>query len=552
MLMKVNIPKYFNIASLLVALVIFPTFLIYSFFYNNSSGGIFFYLRAASIASVIPVIYFFIYRYLSKEKPKEANIGLLLANLPFFLIFLELNGGLNSPFTIILTLLIIFGFFISAVYGFSAIGLIILFYIFDIVYNNKYEVLTNSHELLMNLLPIILISVPSFIFGNRYLKSLKKNEQMGQMVENLSSDKSQEEAIFSSIMDGVYAVDSERNLVLFNNAAEEMTGWDEKSALGIKCWTVMKLKNEQDISVCEKDCPMLQVWNTGENVVRDDLCFVNKSKKNVQISGAYSPIKDLHGKITGGICVFRDVTKQKEVERLRNEFVSTASHELRTPITTLEGYISLASNDKVAKVDDKAKEYLDKAHDAVLNMSNLVKNLLSVTKIEEGKLDTVIEKFEINDLIEQTLNELKPLADKKGIKLEFQKSGTAEKGKKSLAPQIRVIADHSMIKEVLVNLIENGIKFTLKGEVTINLKSDKDFAIVSIEDTGMGIPKDSQKHIFEKFYRVDNTATREVGGTGLGLYITRSIVETFGGKIWVDSTYKKGAKFIFTIPKTLD
>jgi signal transduction histidine kinase len=109
-----------------------------------------------------------------------------------------------------------------------------------------------------------------------------------------------------------------------------------------------------------------------------------------------------------------------------------------------------------------------------------------------------------------------------------------------------------MIREVLNNLTENAIKFTEKGGVTISIDYDNDFATVNIEDTGMGMPKDAENHLFEKFYRVDNTATREVGGTGLGLYITRSIIENFGGKIWVNSSPGKGSVFHFTVPLALD
>jgi signal transduction histidine kinase len=125
-------------------------------------------------------------------------------------------------------------------------------------------------------------------------------------------------------------------------------------------------------------------------------------------------------------------------------------------------------------------------------------------------------------------------------------------GKKAIGRNLNVRADREMIREVLNNLTENAVKFTSKGGVSISIDYDNEFATVNIEDTGMGMPKEGQKHLFEKFYRVDNTATREVGGTGLGLYITRSIVETFGGRIWVDSEFKKGSKFHFTIPLALD
>lgn len=333
-----------------------------------------------------------------------------------------------------------------------------------------------------------------------------------------------------------------------------MTSWTEKDSLGLKCSTVMKLKKDDDTSVCEKDCPALAVWNTGEAVFRNDTCFVHKkNRKRIQLSSSYAPIKDFEGKMAGAICVFRDVTKEKEVERLRNEFVSTASHELRTPITATEGYLSIVTDSGMVKIDDKGKEFILKAKNTLLNMSRLIQNLLAVTKIEEGKLETNITNFSIHDLTKEVIDVFVPKAKEKGIGLTLEESkNLSVKGKKVVGRSLNVRADMEMLREVLNNLVENAIKFTEKGGVTATIDYDEEFATVNIEDTGMGMPADAQKHLFEKFYRVDNTATREVGGTGLGLYITRSIIETFGGRIWVESSQGKGSKFHFTVPLALD
>jgi signal transduction histidine kinase len=314
------------------------------------------------------------------------------------------------------------------------------------------------------------------------------------------------------------------------------------------------LKKDDDTSVCEKDCPALQVWNTGEAVFRTDTCFMNKkSHKRIQLSTSYAPIKDYQGKMAGAICVFRDVTKEKEVERLRNEFVSTASHELRTPITATEGYLSIVTDSGMVKIDDKGKEFVGKAKNTLMSMSKLIQNLLAVTKIEEGKLETNITNFSIHDLSKEVIGVFTAKAKEKGIGLTLVDSkDLTVKGKKVIGRSLNVHADMEMIREVLNNLVENAIKFTVKGGVTVSIDYDEEFATINIEDTGMGMSSDGQKHLFEKFYRVDNTATREVGGTGLGLYITRSIVETFGGRIWVESSQGKGSKFHFTVPLSLD
>jgi signal transduction histidine kinase len=144
-------------------------------------------------------------------------------------------------------------------------------------------------------------------------------------------------------------------------------------------------------------------------------------------------------------------------------------------------------------------------------------------------------------------------AQQRGLNLKLVESEKLSvKGEKAVGRSLNVVADREQIKEVLFNLIENGLKFTTEGGVSISIEYDKDFATVCVADTGMGIPADGQKHIFEKFYRYDNSATREVGGTGLGLFITRSIIEMFGGSIWLESQVNKGTKFFFTIPRSLD
>lgn len=393
-----------------------------------------------------------------------------------------------------------------------------------------------------------------YILNNQLEKIKEKDKKLSSLADKLTAQQSQEHAVLAAIADGVYAVDNDRNLVLLNKAAQDMVSWSEKDAIGLKCWNIMKLKNQDDISVCEKDCPALKVWNTGEPVFRNDTCFLNrKNHKKIQLSSSYAPIKDLSGKMVGAICVFRDITKEKELERLRNEFVSTASHELRTPITATEGYLSIVTDSGICKPDPKSREFIAKARMTLLGMSKLIKNLLAVTKIEEGKLETNITNFSIHDLVVEVLDVFKKQAQEKGINLELKESKTLSTGnKKAIGRSLNVHADREMIREVLNNLIENAIKFTPRGSVSVSIDYDEEFATVNIEDTGIGMPADAQKHLFQKFYRVDNTATREVGGTGLGLYITRSIVETFGGRIWVESTLGKGSTFHFTVPLSLD
>jgi PAS domain S-box-containing protein len=513
----------------------------------------FYGFRMAAVLGIAYTIYHFISGYYVEKNPgfvRELSIFLTCLPLIFVVDYL---GGPFSNVALVVYLAVIGAFVYKTIWGIAIVSAAVAYFAIQGVFGTT-TFSDNPEGYAIAFASLGAMSLAG-LFINRHNQTLEKQEQsLKKVADKLTAEKSQDEAVLTAIADGVYAVDKDRNMVLLNKAAQGMVGWSEKDALGIKCKTVMNLKNDKDISVCEKDCPALAVWNTGEPVFRNDTCYMQrKTKQRVQLSSSYAPIKDLDGNMVGAICVFRDITKEKELERQRNEFVSTASHELRTPITATEGYISIITDSGMCKVDEPTKEFLGKAKNTLLGMSNLVKNLLAVTKIEEGRLETAVTNFPIKDLVGEVVEVFEKKAQEKGIKLEFvQSKDLSASGKKSIGRSLNVRADREMIREVLNNLTENAVKFTEKGGVSLSIDYDNEFATVNIEDTGMGMPREGQKHLFEKFYRVDNTATREVGGTGLGLYITRSIVETFGGRIWVESEFKKGSKFHFTIPLALD
>lgn len=501
------------------------------------------------------ILYHFISGAFMEKKPELILELSILLSLSYVVFFIDYLGGPSGILGLLMYVLILMSFIYRPMWGYATT-------LFFLLYTATFGFLIagNHLEIWQPYVVIYGTIVASAIIGymihNRMASVEKQSESLKKVADKLTAEKSQDEAVLTAIADGVYAVDRDRNVVLLNKAAQGMTGWEEKDALGIKCQTVMKLiAGEKNISVCDKDCPALAVWNTGEAVFRNDTCFIHKKNKNrIQLSSSYAPIKDMDGNMVGAICVFRDVTKDKELERQRNEFVSTASHELRTPITATEGYISIITDSGMCKIDENSKEYLGKAKNTLMGMSALVKNLLAVTKIEEGKLETNITNFPLKDLTKEVIEVFDKKATERGIKLEFLESKELATGgdKRAIGRALNVRADREMIREVLNNLVENAIKFTEKGGVTLSIDYDEEFATVNVEDTGMGMPKEGTKHLFEKFYRVDNTATREVGGTGLGLYITRSIIETFGGKIWVESASGKGSKFHFTVPLALD
>lgn len=231
-----------------------------------------------------------------------------------------------------------------------------------------------------------------------------------------------------------------------------------------------------------------------------------------------------------------------ELDQSQNQFVSIASHELLTPLSAIEGYLSLILEEHQGKVDHTAHGYLDKVYASAKRLSLLIEDLLSVSRIESGDIKIEPQSLNLANLISDAVEQLTPIAEQKNLKVTFNYDP-----KKPLPP---VWADQDRSMQVVVNLLGNAIKYTPEGEVIITLINDPDFngSRVNIKDTGIGLSDDQQAHLFQKFYRASSEATRNISGTGLGLYITKSIVEKMNGKIGVESEVGKGSTFYFSLP----
>ncbi|CAN5162659.1 hypothetical protein BH11PAT4_BH11PAT4_4920 [soil metagenome] len=236
--------------------------------------------------------------------------------------------------------------------------------------------------------------------------------------------------------------------------------------------------------------------------------------------------------------------KLYEGDQMKSEFVSIASHELLTPISAIEGYLSMILDEKIAGkgLDPQTTDYLSKCFSSAKRLSMLVKDLLSVSRIESGKMKFTAQQLDSTKSIQDTIDQLRFIAQEKQITLKFKKPEPA------FPP---VLADPDRTSQVLINLVSNAIKYNRAGgEVTITteLLKKEQMVSISVRDNGLGMDKDQMSHLFEKFYRVDTKETMGILGTGLGLYITKSIVERMGGAINVQSTPGKGSAFTFTIP----
>ena len=251
--------------------------------------------------------------------------------------------------------------------------------------------------------------------------------------------------------------------------------------------------------------------------------------------------------------VLREANEKLEtLNAVKSDFLSTVSHELRTPLTVIKGYVSLIKNQRLGPINTRQQKGLTAADERADHLNSLISDLLDLSRIESNKYEIRQENLDFIKLAETTINSMKPFFKKK--KIHF----------KSVIPDnlAKIYGDKQKISQVITNLLSNAIKFTPNGGSIIlealsgssyqveNIDRTEDYIQVNIKDSGIGLVEEEKKKIFDKFYQVDNSATREYSGTGLGLCITKNIVELHHGKIWVESCKDKGSTFSFTLPKT--
>jgi PAS domain S-box-containing protein len=367
--------------------------------------------------------------------------------------------------------------------------------------------------------------------------SKKKNNNQGILSE----------LALNYIKEGVMIVDGNGNIKLINPAAAEMTGIDQEEALGLNYLSVIRFADKESKVIEEEDNPINQVLKNNKPYETRDLEIVTaKSNRKIPVSLIIMPTD---GAGSSKIITFRNIEKELKEESEQEEFISTASHEMRTPVASIEGYLGLALNPQTAALDARARQYLTQAHESSQHLGRLFQDLLDVTKLDDKKLKAHMVPINMVELVRNTVQSQVPSILKKGLKFTFNGNRAGITGEKKINQVLYAEVDIDFMKEVLDNIVENAIKYTAKGTISVEVKGDNDNVVVSVTDTGMGIAAEDSNHIFQKFYRVDNTDTRTIGGTGLGLYIAKQRTEAMGGKIWVKSELGKGTTFYVSIPR---
>ena len=389
--------------------------------------------------------------------------------------------------------------------------------------------------------------VTGVIANFRDVTKLKKQaEQIKGQLQIATEQKERWTAIFNNVEEGVFVLDKDSRIVQFNNSCELMSGYSEKEVLGKKIHKIFKCHDMKgnyypNFSLIDK------VSLTKEAIPYDEHLHTSRDGREIWVGVSKTPILNEEEEIEQIVGVIRDVTKLKEIEKAKSEFVSIASHELRTPLTVINGYLSLLLSGDLGQMGEiQNKLYhlniINKIYSETKRLSGLVEELLNVTRIEEGRLKVDLKRTDYNELLEEVVNEFKPIASSKQIILSLEKPSFYQK-------DLHIYVDRDRIKEVLVNLIDNSIKYTGKGGRILLFPSvENSEVITSIQDTGIGIEPKLLNRIFEKFQQIPGSFLKENRGTGLGLFIVKGILDLHQGKIWVKSYPGEGSTFTFTFP----
>jgi two-component system, OmpR family, sensor histidine kinase VicK len=459
------------------------------------------------------------------------------------------TGGTDSPFVALwMTLSVFAGIF--GFYGLLPLFLALMAYLFFNFFINSLGSDAVGVILFAGELPLV---ISYLIWHSKATEEVSDKRAYQALASELSQVAGKSEVVINAIADGVIALDSQGAIQLINPAAQKIIGWGKQDALTLNYRSVLKLIDSNDTELNAANDPIIKVLATNERLIDNNLKLMTSSGKKILVSVVVSPIGQIG---SGVIVVFRDITKERAEEREQAEFISTASHEMRTPVASIEGYLGLALNPATAQIDAKARDYITKAHEASQHLGRLFKDLLDVSRAADGRLSNNPKITDVVAFVQNIALGMMLAAEQKGLRLYFKPQpadSTVEEdyriSDRHISPIFYVNADNDHLREVVSNLIENAIKYTPQGSITVDVTGDKDRVVISITDSGIGIPVEDMPHLFQKFYRVDNSATREIGGTGLGLYLCRRLMEAMNGRIWAESQYKQGSTFFVELPR---
>jgi PAS domain S-box-containing protein len=345
------------------------------------------------------------------------------------------------------------------------------------------------------------------------------------------------EAVFRFTEEGIVIFDRTGIIVGFNPAATQITQYHAAEAIGKPFAKIFKTIGADGAAATAM--PIEEVLRQGATITKSEQLIENRTGNRIWTEISYSPIFDDAGRVTSGIAIIRNTTKDREVEEIKSDFISIVSHELRTPLTAIKGFLSMTLKNDFGQLTEKQFHYLSRVYQSNQRMIDLVEDLMDATYIESGKINLTIDPVAMETVIAEVVSELAGKGAANQIMINVRR--------RQRLPL--VLADETRLHQIVLNLVDNAIKYSMPGtEVEIDFKLSGDELVTTVSDHGVGISKNQIDRLFTKFGRIFNPLSIQAGGTGLGLYIVKNLVESHGGRIWVTSQEGKGSKFHFSLP----
>lgn len=370
-------------------------------------------------------------------------------------------------------------------------------------------------------------------------KVTEKTVELNQKVRDVASERSRDEAILQGVSDGLIVTDTTGSILLMNVIACEILSLPMDVYKGKRIFEIISLLDTTGKPANPQTWPYIKATLTGLKTSYD-YAYILPNGRRIELNITASPFLG-GGKIMGSITIIRDVTKERQVDRMKTEFISLASHQLRTPLSAIRWFTEMLLNGDAGKLNPEQDEFAKNISDSTQRMIDLVNSLLNISRIESGRILIDPKLTDLKALVDTVILEVKPRADQKKQHVIVSVHGDL--------PLINL--DPKLIRQVYLNLLTNAIKYTPdSGEISVFISKKDDEIISQVSDNGYGIPKEQHGRIFERFFRAANIIKKETDGTGLGLYLIKAIIESSHGKIWFESEEGKGTSFFFTVPLT--
>lgn len=373
--------------------------------------------------------------------------------------------------------------------------------------------------------------------GARQIARTVDNQRLHGVLEKRVADRTKDlehlsqrhHRILDSVGEGIFGVDRELRISFVNPAAAELLGWEPHELLARdSCETLCTEEHDE--------CLVSMVMALGEVVTQSARSYRRKDGTEFPVEVTASPMAGPAG-VDGAVVVFRDITEREVLDEMKRQFVSAVSHELRTPLTAIRGSLEMLSDGDIGQLPDQAQRVVDVAARGTERLSRLVNDIIDIERLEAGTFDIRPRPEDLAPLVLDATDSLLSLADERNVTIAIGDLNGS------------TLCDADRVVQALVNLIGNALKFTAPGgAVHVSAHVEDHEILVAVRDEGRGIPPEEFETIFERFHQVQHGDGRKLGGTGLGLPITKAIVERHGGRIWVESEIGAGSTFCFTLP----